>query len=215
MAKKLFRTFATSLTDDELTLLDVMFNSTAVPSMLRQCNIYAKFLVKPHSLDNSALSETVQRFLREDILKQLDTTFRGQRYFAITEYGAALWSSERCPVWERYYVAREFAEVGDQTLVSVRAVSPEIRDEYLQIAHPNPTRFKRATIRDNGLLNWKSFACLHVGLISYLEPKWNPTGDLAPWIQNRNAELARVERQRTWWRDIGELQKFSNPTTGQ
>jgi hypothetical protein len=212
MAKKLFRTFATSLTDDELTLLDVMFENVVVPSMLRQCNIYNQFLTT-HSLGDLALSESIERFLREGIAKPLDSIFRSQRCLAITEHGAALWSSERCPVWERYCVDREFAVVGDQTLVSVRAVTPKIREEYLQIAHSNPTRVKRTTIRDNGLLPWRSFDCLYVGLVSFTKPKWHPSDDLQPWLEYRQGELARVERQRTWWRDIGELQKFSNPSS--
>ena len=71
MASTHFRSHATQLTDDELSLLDVMFYAGVTPSMLRQCTIGPQFLVEPHSLDDDSLKETLRRFARDDVIKPM------------------------------------------------------------------------------------------------------------------------------------------------
>lgn len=214
MPRTYFRTHVTGLSDDELTLLDVMFDSIVVPNMLRRCNIYAQFLMEPHSLENADLEHTLTRFLREGIIRQTERYFRDQQYIAITPYGASLWSSERCPVWERFCVDRIFSEVGERRGMSVCAVSATIRDDYLRIAHRNIQHLKRAIIRDIGLLEWKSFERLHVGLVVYRVPKLpavQTQDSVLAFTEERWRHIRHTERDRTWWRCVGELQKFCNP----
>ena len=127
-----FRSHASNLTDDELSLLDVMFDGGATPSMLRQCNISAQFNVKPHSLDDASLKETVRKFLRDGIVKPTDHRHRGHRYIRLTERGADLWSLERCPVWDRFCKDRECGYAGDKTIMScLLYTSPSPRDATL------------------------------------------------------------------------------------
>lgn len=210
MQTKYFRTHLTSLTDDELSLLDVMFDCSVTPPMLRQCNFIPQFNVAPHSLDDSSVKSVLRRFVREKVIKPLEFTRHGHRYITMTEYGASLWTKERCPIWERYCMDREGSTIRGKIFTSVRAVSPAIRDDWLRIAVRDSIRVRRATIRDNGLIPWRSFGSLHVGLVASLSSDEIHATELERWIQDFTEHSSLVERERTWWRSVKELQKFMN-----
>ena len=210
MSRKHYRTNATDLTDDELSLLDVMFDGGVAISMLRQCNIGPQFNVRPHSLDDESLKQSLKRFQQQGIVEPLEFRHRNRRYIGLTSDGVSLWESERCPKWERYCTERVCAELRGKTIISVRAVSPDVRDEYLRIAVENPIRLKKTTINDNGLIKWKLFDRLHVGLASCHEPNDVAVDNYDMWIQERRNYILMVERERTWWRTVRELQKFTS-----
>ena len=210
MSPKHYRTNVTELTDDELSLLDVMFDGGVAISMLRQCNIGLQFNVRPHSLDDESLKQSLKRFHQQGIVEPLEFRHRNRRYITLTSHGVSLWESERCPNWERYCTDRECATVRDKTIMSVRAVSPDIRDDYLRIAVEKPIRLKKTTINDNGLIKWKYFDRLHVGLASCYEPNDVSVDNYHVWIQERRNYIMMVERERTWWRTAWELQKFTS-----
>ena len=126
------RTHTTNLTDDELLLLDVMFNVAVIPPMLRQCNFTPQFNLPSHAINDASLDLTLSRFIEDGIIQTLGDRFRGHQYISLTEQGGELWSSERCPVWERYCSTRETGSIKNKSFISITAVTSEIRDDFLR-----------------------------------------------------------------------------------
>lgn len=73
-------------------------------------------------------------------------------------------------------------------------------------------RLKRTTIKDHGLFVWHPFEIIHVGLASYIQKLevTFPNG-YAAWLEQKRAFIDQEESERTWWRSVGQLQKFVNP----
>jgi hypothetical protein len=204
------RTHTTNLTDDELLLLDVMFNVVVIPPMLRQCNFTPQFNLSSHSINDASLDLTLSRFSEDGIIQTLGDRFRGHQYISLTKLGGELWSSERCPVWEWYCSTRETGSIPDKSFISIMAVTSEIRDDFLRISFPDPIRVKRSEIRDSGLISWESFNRLHVGIACLHEPQEIPPEQIEQWHRSRHDHMIMVDEERTWWRTARELHKFTN-----
>ena len=204
-----FRTHTTNLTDDELILLDVMFDFAVGCAMLRLCNFGPQFAVEPHSLDDASLDDTIRRFIHDDIVTPFHHHRSGRAYIKLTKHGGAQWASERRPDWNRYCSYRECATIQDKTIVSVQCVSEDVRDDYLRHAFPNPIRTKTATVRDAGLIQWKPFARLYVGLASFREPINPSAAEFEEWMEDLRKHEMIIEPRRTWWHTVRELQKFT------
>lgn len=205
-----FRTNETKLADNELLLLDVMFNLAVVPPMLRQCNFQHQFKLPPHSIDDASLKLTLSRFTDDGIIQAIDDWFfRGHQYISLTQHGAELWSSERCPVWEQHCSTRQTGSIPEKSFMSIQAVTPEIRDDFLRIRFQDPIRIKRTTICGDGMLWWKSFDRLHVGLACFDEHHGIPPEQLGQWAESQREHMMMIEQERTWWQSARELQKFT------
>jgi len=68
MEKKVSRTFATSLTDDEIILLDVMFSGGAPFRLLRRENLNSQWNRRSHNLTDEQLRDTLQRFVKSGVM---------------------------------------------------------------------------------------------------------------------------------------------------
>jgi len=161
------RTHSTDLSNDELLILDLLFDLHTTAPMLRRCNIVPQFNSEPHGLSDTELRITLDRFMRDGITTFTDHEWNGHRYIALTEHGGQLWEQERCPIWNRYCTDRYKTTSRDRTLLSVVAVSPSIRDDFLRLWPEYPARRKKRTISDYGLISWRAFPELHVGLATY------------------------------------------------
>ena len=206
-----YRSHATSLSDDELLILDVMFRHGVTITMLRRCNFVSQFAAESHSLDDDALQDTLQRLVQNDVIERSDDQSCGHCYYDMTRRGGELWSAERCPIWERYCTDSYPMNIRGRTLVTVKAVSAEIRDDFLRIWPENSARCRHALIRDVGLIHWYPFEQLHVGFAAYSEdrcPERPSHEELELWQEKRLHHWRRVEEERTWWRSVAELQKF-------
>jgi hypothetical protein len=204
----LFRTHSTDLTDDELLILDVMFVSGVTYPMLRACNFVPQFNARPHGLDDVTLKSTLISFRRRGITDVSDQRFRGHRYASITRKGGELWAAERQPDWDRYCTESYPAFIRGRTVMSVKCTSSWVRDDFIRLWPEYPARTKTATINDIGLVHWRDFGKLHIGLASYAEPtEWTPE-EYYEWLPKHQAYSEQVEQQRSWWRTVNELQKF-------
>ena len=209
MKAALFRSHETDLSDDELLLMDVMFDVKGVaPFMLRQCNFGPQFNARPHSLNDVELKQTVKSLVKRGLLEGQDFVLKGQRYIGMTKSGAGKWEIERRPDWNRYCTEREAAVIRGRTITSVCAVNPEVRDDFLRIAIQNPFRTKRKTINDLGLIPWKTFDQIHVGLASYIDSFDLAIDPYEAWQAMQIKTGLKIENERTWWRNVGELQRF-------
>jgi hypothetical protein len=108
--------------------------------------------------------------------------------------------------------------------MSVIAVSAQVRDQFLSLEPFYPARRRTATVADRGLslntlgadralIGWHPFGQLFVGLATYYakdEEEGLPSQEFAAWLEYQ----AMVERERGWWRTVGELQRFVLPRPG-
>ena len=204
----LFRTHSTDLTEDELLILDVMFECSVTYPMLRTCNFVPQFNARPHRLDDETLKSTLVSFGRRGITDVDDGMFRGHHYISITPKGGELWASERQPKWERYCTDSYPATIRGRTIMSVKCTTSWVRDDFIRLQPEYSARTKSATISDIGLVHWRDFGKLYIGLASYAEPSKRTPDEFYEWLPRHQAHIERVEKERSWWRTVGELQKF-------
>jgi hypothetical protein len=206
MLRELYRTHHTALSDCDLLILDVMFDRSVTYRMLTQANFEPTFNAPSHSLSDDDLKAAIQEMLRDNIVEPSKNRFGD--FLSMTSHGGALWSSERCPVWDRYCTESYPAVIQGRTIMSVKAVSAGVRDDFLRLWPEYPARCRTARIRDTGLIGWHPFGHIHVGLASYDEPREWSCDEHDDWLKQHRAHVERVETERSWWRTVGELQKF-------
>ncbi|HVJ84085.1 MAG TPA: hypothetical protein VM452_00500 [Caulifigura sp.] len=200
------RSDATSLTDDELTILDVLFECSGCPAvLLRRETFYSQWLLR-HSLSDHELLELIDRFVANGWLTQTPppTTGRlaGQASYGITAAGGKLWEMERRPDWDRYATDSYCGVPSPRPSVTIQAFSKRTCEEFWRIGkevgyfHHTDGKVRQFAISDNGLIPWKWFERVHV-LIAFLDDE----------ISSRCC-WSRFEEQRTWWRRSWECAKF-------
>lgn len=215
MPVPLYRTHATSLTNDDLVILDVLFHGAAIPAMLRRRHFKEQWNAEPHRLDDAALESALDRMLKDGILERGESQSRRHHVVRMTPHGGDLWSRERCPIWQRYCLDRYNTLPCGSTLLTIVAVAAEIRDHFLDVWPEYPARKRTKMIRDVGLNEWRSFGTLHVGLATYIEPDQWSCEEYELYRQRHQQYLRRVDTSRTWWRSVAELQRFvPAPHTG-
>jgi hypothetical protein len=207
MQDRPFRTYRTGLADEQLILLDVLFDVGASFELLREEGFQEQWnLVYSHGLDDRSLRSHL-RWLSEHGALEIGS-HSGRPLYRMTPAGGELWSQERCPVWERYCLDRYKTTSKGRTLMSVMAVSPHVRDSFLALWPLYPARRRAATITDPGLIRWHPFPRLYVGVATYHEPhEWTPD-EYAVWVEQYRQHQAVLERERSWWRCVPELQRF-------
>lgn len=202
-----YRTGATWLTDDQLVVLDVLFDLGAEFRLLRREQFEVQWnLGYVHALDDAALTCNLRWLCEHSVL---EPERDGDRtWFRMTRSGGELWSRERCPVWERYCIERYTTTTRGRMQMSVMAVSAEVRDHFLALWPAYPARRKTAVIADRPLIEWHPFPRVYVGVAIYEERhQWTPA-EYAVWAERRREHWDRLERERSWWRCVPELQRF-------
>jgi hypothetical protein len=202
---QLKRTNATSLSDDELTLLDVMFDCGVPYHMLRQCMFMDYFNREPHNLDDVQLRNVIDRFCQQGILTSESEVVGNQNrvFFQLTGQGGALWESERTPIWEHYATDQYRGTRSGKTMISILAVSENVLDTFWQFGTevgmwPNQrVRIRRRRLANRPLISWKTFPEIFAG-VAILEGR-DP-------LQIVDGTL--FDARRSFWRDVLELQKF-------
>jgi hypothetical protein len=202
-----FRTNRTWLTDDQLILLDVLFNgSTLFQLLCREGFLEQWNLGYSHGLDDGELRCHLRWLCEHGVLVAEP---RGDDIgFRMTVSGGELWSQERCPVWERYCMEYYSTTSRGRTRMSVLAVSPQVRDDFLALWPLYPARRRTATIPDRGLIGWRPFGQLFAGVATYEEQRRWTWDEYAVWVERWRQHQAVLERERSWWRFVPELQRF-------
>jgi hypothetical protein len=210
-----FRTNSTWLDDADLILLDAMLDRGTSFRLLRSVVFRPQWnLGYSHDLTDEQLRTRLRNLVDRGVL-MAEHPPRGT-VLRMTPEGGGLWSQERCPIWERFCCERYSETTSGRELMSVVAVSPQIRDDFLRLWPECLTRDsvrRRATsihnIKNYELLNWKSFECYHVGLATYrVQREWTP-GEFKVHRALYQEHLNRLEEERSWWRTVPELQRFT------
>jgi hypothetical protein len=194
------RTGTTSLSHEELLVLDEMFDSYVSEYVLGQ--LFTRIAEKNNSKDDK-LRSVLARLISCGLIELQESS--DEKYFSMTNKGGELWTMERCPIWDRYCIERYAGSVQSRTIMSVRAVSEEIRDDFLRLWPLQPTRTRTYTFTDDGLIYWLNFKRVYVGVVSYASTWCESSHDFDAF---KRQHFNAVEAGRTWWRNLGELQKF-------
>jgi hypothetical protein len=208
MSNRPFRTGKTWLTDDQLVLLDVLFDKGASYRLLRRAGFLEQWnLGYTHNLDDPVLECNLRWLCEHGVLEQKRDV--NQTWFQMTRDGGELWSQERCPVWDRYCIEWYATTSRGRTRMTVFAVSPKVRDDFLALWPQYPARRRILTLTDCLLIEWHPFARVYVGIATYQELRqWTPA-EYVVWAEQHRQHWAMLERERSWWRCVLELQRFA------
>lgn len=179
--------------------------------MLRTCNFVPQFNTQTHSLDDETLKAKLNKLKGRGITRGEDHKFRGHRYLSITPKGGELWAAERQRRWDRYCTETYSETRVGRTIMCVTCTTSWVRDDFVRLQPEYPARTRSATIDDLGLIHWRDFGTLYIGLASYVRPReWTPE-EFDERLPKHLAPIQRVEKERSWWRTVNELQKFARP----
>jgi hypothetical protein len=194
------RTGATSLSDDELLLMDFLFNCSARIRFLRRQVYRIHMNVRyTHGLDDDALSCTLERNVKAGLFAC--RSFEGESVYSLTPEGGGMWEAERKPIWPQY-VHDYGSRPTPSGVERVRVLSPEMAtiESFLAIAEESryytdvPQRRRYRALSNYQLVPWKAFPTVHVVFIRLPKQSWPP---LTNWKQ--------FMESRTWWSHISDL----------
>jgi hypothetical protein len=208
MRERPYRTGVTWLTDDQLILLDALFDLRAGFGLLRRDSFEVQWnFGYAHALDDAALACNLRWLCEHGALAAEGDGDRA--CYQMTHSGGELWSRERCPVWERFCVDRYRTTPRGRTLLSVMATAPGVRDDFLKLwPEATPLRRRTAVFADHQLIEWRPPGRVYVGLATYEEPHQWTSAEYFVWAELQRERRARLERERSWWRNVLELQRF-------
>jgi hypothetical protein len=199
---RLWRTSSSSLKDDELLLLDPLFDAHVSERALLAHNYASSFNTGySHALSNQAVTACLATFEEEGLLFLPDPS-RPSTY-ALTPAGGELWEAERAPEWSLYCVASEAPQDDGTCLVDVTAFSRDVGYAYLVAARHCGVYHGFDT--DN--LSW------HQPTPSRIYWKEAPR----PWCTTvrlrtndwSSIDVARFRKEVTSWSDISDLKSIS------
>jgi hypothetical protein len=201
------RTYATSLTDDELILLDCLFNCNAPPGFLRREGFVEMWNFTPHNLNDDELRETIKRFVSSGMLE----TERDERgsYLCMTETGGREWEAERLPVWHRFASDGSALLESGKKRYTILAMTSQTRDEYWEIGRdigyfPSTcVAVERTVLQNKRLIPWKPATEIYV-LEAELDGEEVQGFEWKHW----DIDWAKYEERRAWWRRGRENEKF-------
>lgn len=201
-----FRTNATDLSQGELFLFDILFKYRTRIDSLRRASFSTTFNSHSHDLDDSELELTLARLRDRGLV--VEECHSETRCIRLTERGGELWSLERCPVWEMYASEHYDETISGKPFVTVVATAASTRDDFLRLKGPGGAwqledcRVRNFEIDRHELLTWRSFRRLFVAVAMNFDNDHYVTPTEFQQI------YAVLEEQRTWWRNVFELQKF-------
>jgi hypothetical protein len=194
------RRYASSLTDDELILLDPMFDSPHRPRAFYHSN-YQDLFNTPycHCLSDSDVEAALVRLCGAGVVG-----YSNGRY-ALTADGGRLWEAERDPPWPMYcYEAEGHQDGGRLWDVEIVAVSREVGEQFLCTAQ----RYGRYPDVSMASLNWspmerspiywkQDLAAWHTRFPSQAGDQWDHDGFF-------NAMQ--------WWSSLTDLNRYLPPS---
>ncbi|MCH8273160.1 MAG: hypothetical protein IH851_00005 [Armatimonadetes bacterium] len=207
-----FRSGATELSNDELFLLDFLatlaYHGRAgvyqFPQETYQQHMNIRYC---HSIPDAEVENVLDNMARGGILQAKPDLpeFYDNRY-GLTRHGGDLWCRERMPVWRRYCSTMSSAVFhGDVGEMEVRCVDKQIGLDYLVISN---ALGHISILDDLQTTEWHPMPPEELVVWHPLPAAWIATirvKNVDDMNRNRYDEL---DRQRTWWWTLDELQKF-------
>ncbi len=216
MKNKLKRTNETYLSDDELIIFDLLFDTNdTVNSLIGGKDFELHHNYQSHNLNVIQLKDTFDKFVNDGLMR-LKLVVPGKiekilTYVGLTEKGGVLWEKERCPLWEKF-VADISSEEKDYWELSIYSPTLEAAKEFIEISHEchlydledkNKIEIQQIEGKDiDYLIPWKVFNKLYRIKAQLSERHGTEKSIETDW------EL--YEKKMKWWRDVNELQNLQN-----
>jgi len=97
-ASFLKRTKETNLSEEELLILDVLFDARdRFESLIKENYASWHNLPYSHNLETNVLRDLINRLVENGILTSHPSDFDGRIFYGLTEAGGKLWEVERVP----------------------------------------------------------------------------------------------------------------------
>jgi hypothetical protein len=193
------RTGATELTDDELLLMDFVFDVWAAERFLRRDVYHAHRNVRfTHGLDDEALSRTLRSLVGRGLFACETHDDEAPRY-SLTPRGGDLWEAERKPDWTRYCRARLTGIASGAHRARVFSPDRTTLDRFISVATETryytnmPARWRHAQLANCALLPWKTYPTVHVALFKLPEQRFE------------NVDWKRFTKERASWSCVSGL----------
>ena len=200
------RTKETNLSEEELLILDVLFDARDTFESLMREN-YASWHNLPyfHGLETDVLRDLINRLVDNGIISSHTSGFDSRVFYGLTKAGGKLWEVERVPNWERYCTDYSTEDETGHWMLSVESPSIATAQAFMDCA--NPCRlygFKQDEIRTTTLIEekpstvyWKAFSTVcSMSVATYALPDTN------------QVDWHEYESRRFWWRSLTELANF-------
>ncbi len=201
------RTRISKLADNDLILLDFMFDATVPRPMLED----EKFSIHnntsySHEFDTLQLNKVLNRLLDQELLFTERHKFREEKveYYGLTSTGGKLWESERKPVWKRYVEdSQELAEQKGVWATTISSYSEEALFACVEYYVKNSfmgvpiSELKYAQSNSSSLIYWKNNSVVYKCQFLAKEKEDVERTDWGKYKQNR-----------VWWRNVCELQRY-------
>ena len=198
------RTNKTSLSDEELLILDVLFDARDTFEALLKEN-YGSWHNLPytHGLETSLLRELIDKLVRNGTMKSYAS--RDRLFYGLTESGGKLWEVERAPDWERYCIESSTVDEDGNWTLSVESPAITTARAFLDCAKDcslyrfNPDDLATSTDVDGkiSIVEWRVFPAVYsISVQTYPLPEMN------------TVDWNEYESKRIWWRGLIELAKF-------
>lgn len=200
------RTNQTKLTDDELLILDVLFDrSDTFDSLVKENYASWHNLTYSHTLETDLLRELIDKLIQDRVITSYTSDENQKVFYALTESGGKLWEVERVPDWERYCVDTSSPDENGNWIVSVESPSLTTAKAFIDCANDcSLYKFNQDDIRTTtrtqaniSTIGWMTFATV---CSIYVKADPLPKTNTTDWKQ--------YERKRSWWRSLTELAKF-------
>jgi predicted transcriptional regulator len=199
------RSGKTPLSDDELIILDALFDGARpLGTLYREKFSEIHNLPYRHDLSRNEVTETVRKLELQGILHSEEGQSRGT-YFSLTEEGGRLWEREREPDWTCFVaVDGQLDSNGNRTTMIARSQSLVVAQAYLETLEAcghTPVILESRTakmVEIARVLPWKSLEQVHevhalIGRAAEEEPK---------------IDWKLYQDRRIWWTTVSELQDF-------
>ena len=206
------RTGSSPLSDDEVMLLDALFDvRRAIDDLRRDGFRECTNLPYEHGLDDTELEAAVSRLhaagLVRRTMRRRPSAGDGRMWLALTARGGALWTRERLPDWPRYCTDRMWPTRGaDRWMLSVQSPTLGIASAFLEAmiacrlidADPHTVVVQRHERRR--LVPWHTFPEVYELRVRYRPDVGGPFDPA-----ERERLRAEYDRRRVWWSSIQEL----------
>jgi hypothetical protein len=200
------RTRKTNLIEEELLILDVLFDaSDTFEALVRENYASSHNLPYTHSLDAGSLRALIDKLMRNGIVQSHTSGPSNRLFYGLTEAGGKLWEVERAPDWERYCADSSTLDETGKWILSVESPSITTAKAFVTCAKDCLLyRFNEDDIRTKtriedkiSTVEWRAFPSVcSISVRTYPLPEIN----LVDWNT--------YESHRTWWRGLTELAKF-------
>ena len=200
------RTNKTNLIDEELLVLDVLFDSSDIFESLVKEN-YGSWHNLPysHGVETGILRDLVDKLIGDGIVTSQTSSPGNKVFYALTEAGGKLWEAERAPDWERYCTYSSTPEENGNWILVVESPSIATAKAFVDCAdrcrlygfNQDEIRVTTSIEKSLSTVYWMVFPTV-CSMSVTMYPLPNIT--LADWNE--------YENRRIWWSSLTALQKF-------